>query len=158
MKKPALIEAIISATILVILVSVAYVFSPSGPSDSEISIQKTRLLNAQVNLGRTRTIPDLPDIPTAWQQVNLEMSHCGIEVVKTPQPPADDISRVGQPDFWLGTITAKSIGISLTCFYSLVQRYPIKLVSINLGSEGLNARYKLYGIIKPTTINDGPKP
>lgn len=158
MKKPVLIESIVSGTVFALFIGVAYAFSPSGPSESEISIQKSRLQNAQANLGRTRTIPDLPDLPTAWQQVNLEMSHCGIDVVKTPQPPSDDITRAGQPDFWLGTITAKSPGISLTCFYSLVQRYPIKLVSLNLNTEGVSARYKLYGIIQPTTINDGPKP
>lgn len=158
MTKDFITEVAISGTVLALLLTVAYFVSPSGPSTAEIAVQQQRLQNAQVNLGRLRQVPDLPSLPTAWQQINLELSHCGAQTLPQVQPAADDITRQGNPPFWLGAFSAKDAGVAMTCFYSLVQRYPIKLTGLSVSPEGLNVRYRLYGLIQPTIITDGPKP
>jgi len=149
------VEFFIGVIAVLLLSVLAWMFAPAGVTGAVLDAARQRLAMTVANEARVTTQPELPGLPTAWQQLNIDWQHCGLTTNSVTQPDANDPVLFGDAPFWIGEVTGPA-GVGTTCLSLAFQRYPLRLESFNVSDHVMTARYRLYGIIAPIVVTAMP--
>ena len=148
---PGFVDICIIASIFGAAVWAAWAIAPAGVPMATVDMAKLRLQQAQANAARARLLPELPLLESAWRDINIEIGHCGLAYAPQGQMSVEDLRATGGPPFWAGSLQGDA-GLGLACLYSFVARYPFSLTSLHIDGHHLEATYRLYGRLEPTTF------
>lgn len=145
------LDVIIAAGLLFAFTGLSWLFAPSPVSLEMVNGAQQRVQLSEIRQQQLLSQPELPELASAWQQLNIDWQHCGLSIVNVPQTMESDPSAADEPPFWTGEVSGPA-GVGTTCLYLAFQRYPMRLIALNVADHVITARYRLYGKHEPVRI------
>lgn len=144
-------EILISIGVAAFMAAVAWFFAPPAVAPEVLDGTRQRIQLLTAAAARIEGQPDLPELPLAWQQLNIEWQHCGMKVAFVAQMDPAEMAAQASAPFWEGEISGAA-GVGTTCLSLALQRYPMRLSALSISDHEMTARYRLYGRHDPVKI------